>query len=176
MLLGRAEDVWTTNDVGMLKGLVQSGVRLGDWKPYLRHHLFEIKRAYIAAGITAWFLPQTVRTSLGFGSDRWPRGQHFPRFLPCALCFMYSSGGKCTAAKMPGGYAGKLLRVDLTNERIWTEPWTEDMYRTYLGGVGIGAKILWEEVPPEVRWDHPDNRLVLATGPMAGLPVWAPAS
>src|SRR5207249_5073962 len=23
-----------------------------------------------------------------------------------------------------------------------------------------------------VAWDHPDNRLVLATGPMAGLPVW----
>ncbi len=75
-------------------------------------------------------------------------------------------------AKMPGGYAGKLLRVDLSNERIWTEPWTSEMYRTYLGGVGIGAKILWEEVPPEVHWDHPDNRLVMATGPIAGLPVW----
>ena len=68
-------------------------------------------------------------------------------------------------AKMPGGYAGKLLRVDLSNERIWTEPWTAEMYRTYLGGVGIGAKILWEEVPPEVHWAHPDNRLVMATGP-----------
>jgi NAD(P)H-nitrite reductase large subunit len=61
MMLGRAEDVWTTNDVGMLKGLVQSGIRLGDWKPYLRHHLFEIKRAYIAAGTTARLLPQTVQ-------------------------------------------------------------------------------------------------------------------
>jgi NAD(P)H-nitrite reductase large subunit len=61
MILGRAEDIWTTNDVGMLKGLVQSGIRLGDWKPYLRHHLFEIKRAYIAAGTTARLLPQTVQ-------------------------------------------------------------------------------------------------------------------
>jgi NAD(P)H-nitrite reductase large subunit len=60
MLLGRAEDVWTTNDVGMLKGLVQSGVRLGEWKPYLRQNVFEIKRAYIAAGTTARLLPQTV--------------------------------------------------------------------------------------------------------------------
>jgi aldehyde:ferredoxin oxidoreductase len=75
-------------------------------------------------------------------------------------------------AKMPGGYAGKLLRVDLSNERISTEVWTDDLYRTYLGGAGIGAKILWEEVPPEVSWDHPDNRLVMATGPLAGLPVW----
>jgi NAD(P)H-nitrite reductase large subunit len=61
MILGRAEDIWTTNDVGMLKGLVQSGVRLGDWKAYLRSHLFEIKRAYIAAGTTARLLPQTVQ-------------------------------------------------------------------------------------------------------------------
>jgi NAD(P)H-nitrite reductase large subunit len=61
MILGRAEDIWTTNDVGMLKGLVQSGIRLGDWKPYLRQHLFEIKRAYIAAGTTARLLPQTVQ-------------------------------------------------------------------------------------------------------------------
>jgi NADPH-dependent 2,4-dienoyl-CoA reductase/sulfur reductase-like enzyme len=69
MLLGRAQDVWTTNDVGMLKGLVQSGVRLGDWKPYLRHNLFEIKRAYIAAGTTARLLPQTVlgRPSVAVG-------------------------------------------------------------------------------------------------------------
>jgi NAD(P)H-nitrite reductase large subunit len=61
MILGLSQDIWTTNDVGMLKGLVQSGVRLGDWKSYLRHHLFEIKRAYIAAGTVARLLPQTVQ-------------------------------------------------------------------------------------------------------------------
>jgi NAD(P)H-nitrite reductase large subunit len=60
MILGRAQDVWTTNDVGMLKGLVQSGVRLGAWKTYVCRNLFEIKRAYIASGTTARLLPQTV--------------------------------------------------------------------------------------------------------------------
>ena len=44
--------------------------------------------------------------------------------------------------------------------------------RTYLGGAGLGAKILWEEVPAGVNWDDPENRLVLGTGPLAGLPVW----
>ena len=73
---------------------------------------------------------------------------------------------------IPGCYAGKILRVDLTNNHIWTEPWTPEMCRTALGGVGLGAKILWEEVPPEVHWDHPENRLVMATGPLAGLPAW----
>ncbi len=76
------------------------------------------------------------------------------------------------ADKVPSCYAGKILRVDLSHHHIWTEPWTADMCRTYVGGVGLGAKILWEEVPPEVTWDHPENRLVLATGPLAGLPAW----
>jgi len=60
MLLGPEQDVWTTNDVGMLKGLVQAGTPLGDWKAYLQHNPFDIKRAFIASGTTARLLPQTV--------------------------------------------------------------------------------------------------------------------
>jgi aldehyde:ferredoxin oxidoreductase len=73
---------------------------------------------------------------------------------------------------LPGGYAGKLLRVNLTTGKIWTEPWSPDEMREMVGGVGLGAMILYREVPARVRWDHPDNRLVMATGPLAGLPVW----
>src|SRR5215475_2282187 len=73
---------------------------------------------------------------------------------------------------LPGGYAGHLLRVDLDTGRAWGEPWSPADMRTYLGGAGLGAKILWDEVPREVDWDHPQNRLVLGTGPLAGLPVW----
>ena len=69
MILGPEQDIWTTNDVGMLKGLVQSGVRLGDWKSYLQHNLFDIKRAFIASGTTARLLPQTV-----LGSPSVPAG------------------------------------------------------------------------------------------------------
>ena len=58
---------------------------------------------------------------------------------------------------VPGGYAGQILRVDLTNERIWTQPLSPQDYRQYLGGVGIGAKILYEEVPPDVPWESPDS-------------------
>ncbi|WP_089944196.1 NAD(P)/FAD-dependent oxidoreductase [Candidatus Entotheonella palauensis] len=61
MILGRANDVWATNDVGMLKGLVQSGTPMGDWKGYLKNHLFEVKRAYMASGTTARLLPVTVQ-------------------------------------------------------------------------------------------------------------------
>lgn len=60
MILGPARDVWATNDVGILKGLVQSGVSLGEWKSYLRDNLFDVKRAFIAVGATGRLLPQTV--------------------------------------------------------------------------------------------------------------------
>jgi NAD(P)H-nitrite reductase large subunit len=60
MLLGRADDLWTTNDVGMLKGLVQAGHGLGAWKERLRRHPFDIKPAFIASGTTARLLPETI--------------------------------------------------------------------------------------------------------------------
>ena len=61
-------------------------------------------------------------------------------------------------------YAGQILRVDLSAGETWADPFSPEDRRKYVGGVGLGAKILWEEVPPEVAWDHPGNRLVMATG------------
>ncbi|MBF8267043.1 MAG: hypothetical protein HW388_551 [Dehalococcoidia bacterium] len=66
------------------------------------------------------------------------------------------------------GYAGKLLRVDMTTERVWDEPLDEATLRAYVGGTGLGVKILYEEVPPGVQWSDPENRLILATGPLGG--------
>ncbi|MGH2469586.1 MAG: aldehyde ferredoxin oxidoreductase N-terminal domain-containing protein, partial [Chloroflexota bacterium] len=70
------------------------------------------------------------------------------------------------------GYAGKLLRVDLSSGRIWNQPFGPDHARKYLGGTGFGARVLYDEVPAGVTWDHPDNRITLATGPMAGSLSW----
>jgi NAD(P)H-nitrite reductase large subunit len=60
IILGPSSDIWTTNDVGMLKGLVQSGVSLGPWKAHLEKNPFDIKPAYIAAHTTGTLLPETV--------------------------------------------------------------------------------------------------------------------
>src|SRR5712691_9907815 len=87
---------------------------------------------------------------------------------------------KATAAAappQPGAYAGQLLRVDLSKKKCWAEPWSPADMREYVGGAGLGAIILYRETATRggkgnVAWDHPDNRLVLATGPLAGLPVW----
>lgn len=60
IILGPSADIWTTNDLGMLKGLVQSGVSLAPWKPYLQRNPFDVKPAYMATKTAGALLPQTV--------------------------------------------------------------------------------------------------------------------
>lgn len=69
---------------------------------------------------------------------------------------------------MQGGFIGKLLRVDLTSGKMWEEPLDDASLQKYGGQVGIGLKILWDEVPAGVKGKDPENRLVLATGPLTG--------
>ena len=69
------------------------------------------------------------------------------------------------------GYAGKILRVDLTSERITEEVLDEATLRKWVGGVGFGAKYLYEEVPPGVQWNDPANRIIVASGPLGGTMV-----
>ncbi len=66
------------------------------------------------------------------------------------------------------GYAGKILRVDLTNEQVSEEVLDDDSLRKWVGGVGFGAKYLYEEVSPGTEWDDPENRLIVASGPLGG--------
>jgi len=66
------------------------------------------------------------------------------------------------------GYAGQYLRVNLTTGRIDILPLPVAWAEEYLGGNGVGAKILWDEVPPPADPLGPDNRLIVATGPLCG--------
>lgn len=66
------------------------------------------------------------------------------------------------------GYCGRVLRVDLGAGRTWAESIPDTTWERWVGGVGYGSKVLYDEVPPEVGWDHPDNRVILASGPLAG--------
>jgi NAD(P)H-nitrite reductase large subunit len=60
MICGPSDDIWTTNDVGILKGLVQTGVDLSAWKRHLAADPFDVKPAFMATRTTATLLPQTV--------------------------------------------------------------------------------------------------------------------
>lgn len=67
-----------------------------------------------------------------------------------------------------GGYAGKVLRVDLTTRQLRDEELPDRVLRQFVGGTGIGAWVLYNEVPAGVESYDPDNRLIFATGPLNG--------
>ncbi|MCP4692420.1 MAG: aldehyde ferredoxin oxidoreductase family protein [Desulfobacterales bacterium] len=69
---------------------------------------------------------------------------------------------------MPDGYAGKILRVDLSDGRIEKEPIDPDMADKYLGGRGFVARLLFDEIPPDADPLGEDNLFVAATGPLTG--------
>ncbi len=60
IILGPSSEVWTTNDLGMLKGLVQTRTGLGRWKDHLKKHPFDVKPAYLACKTAGTLLPETV--------------------------------------------------------------------------------------------------------------------
>ncbi len=64
------------------------------------------------------------------------------------------------------GWMGKTLTVDLTSGEISTAPLDMEMARQYLGGRGLGARLLWDLVGPEVDPLSPENVLIITTGPM----------
>ena len=69
----------------------------------------------------------------------------------------------------PGGYNGKILRVNLSTGSSSIEPITEQFCRKYLGGAGFVAYFLWKELKPGIDALSPDNKLVFALGPISGL-------
>jgi aldehyde:ferredoxin oxidoreductase len=71
-------------------------------------------------------------------------------------------------AKRVGGYIGRVLRVDLSLEKISVEPLDDSILRKFVGGAGLGAKYLYDEVPPGVEWSDPENRLLFFSGPFGG--------
>ena len=70
------------------------------------------------------------------------------------------------------GYAGKILRVDLSSGAI---SWSATSYYAdaFIGGRGIAAKVYWDEVPPHVGAFDGSNRLIFALGPLAGFAGFA---
>jgi aldehyde:ferredoxin oxidoreductase len=67
----------------------------------------------------------------------------------------------------PHGYAGKILRVNLTEEKITTEP-TSKYIEKYIGGRGINAWILFNELDITTQPLDPENILAFGSGPLVG--------
>ncbi len=68
-----------------------------------------------------------------------------------------------------GGYHGHLLRVNLSEHSYITEEIPEKLLVDYIGGRGLGSKILFDETPANVDPLGPENKLLFVTGPLTGI-------
>ena len=66
------------------------------------------------------------------------------------------------------GYTGRLLRVDLTEGEVSTEKIAPELLRKFLGGVGYGAKLYYDEIPAGADSLSLQNKLIFTTGPLTG--------
>jgi aldehyde:ferredoxin oxidoreductase len=66
------------------------------------------------------------------------------------------------------GWTGTILRANLSARTVSKEPLRADWARDYIGGRGLGAKYLLEEVDPQVDPFSSENKLLFVTGPLTG--------
>lgn len=77
-----------------------------------------------------------------------------------------------TNGMMNGAVNGKMLNVRLNSGSIEVEHIPEQMYRQYLGGYGIGARLLFDRIPAGADPLGPDNVLGLFPGLLTGTPFF----
>ncbi len=65
-------------------------------------------------------------------------------------------------------YAGKILRVNLTTGKVSTETLSEKIAKSYVGGIGLGIRLLMDNSKPGTDPFDPDNPLIFAAGPLSG--------
>jgi len=66
------------------------------------------------------------------------------------------------------GYAGRILRINLSTGNIKTEPLKEETAKKYIGGIGLGIRLWLDNSKPGLDPFSPENPLVLTTGPLSG--------
>lgn len=69
------------------------------------------------------------------------------------------------------GYMGKLLRINLTNSTIKVEDLDFELAKKFVGGRGLGTKMLYDEIDPKIDALSPENKLFFINGPMTGTPT-----
>jgi len=75
------------------------------------------------------------------------------------------------ATSFKGGYLGKLLRVNLADRTHSIEDIPDSWIKKLMGGRGIGAKIYYDEIGPDVKPFDKENKVILMAGPLTGLPL-----
>jgi len=69
------------------------------------------------------------------------------------------------------GYSGKILHIDLTDQKTWVESKPEEWYRMYIGGVSMATRLCWENIETGCDPLSPGNPICIANGIFSGTPI-----
>ena len=67
-----------------------------------------------------------------------------------------------------GGYQQKILRIDLSKMTVSEESIHPEILYQFIGGTGLGIRLLYDEIEPGIDPYSPDNRIIFTTGPLTG--------
>ena len=73
---------------------------------------------------------------------------------------------------MAGGYTGKVLFINLTTGLIEETLLPETIYRDFIGGIGLGVRILYERMKPKVDPLGPENMIGFISGFAIFMPLF----
>ncbi|MFO7792190.1 MAG: aldehyde ferredoxin oxidoreductase C-terminal domain-containing protein [Candidatus Saliniplasma sp.] len=71
---------------------------------------------------------------------------------------------------MPGAW-NKVLKIDLSKNKIWEEELGKEMIEDYLGGNGLGIKLLYDETDGHVKAYSEENPLIFVPGALNGTQI-----
>lgn len=66
------------------------------------------------------------------------------------------------------GWMGKIVRVNLNTSKISRQKLDENVAKNFLGGRGLGVKVLYDELKPKTNPLSPENKIIFAAGPVTG--------
>lgn len=69
---------------------------------------------------------------------------------------------------MENGYNGRIARINLTTGEVRSEELDLELAKKFIGGRGLGTKILYDEGVATAEPLSPENKLIYITGPMTG--------
>lgn len=72
---------------------------------------------------------------------------------------------------LSGGYAGKILHVDLTTETTRQEQLDRETAEQFIGGWGVNYRLLWDLLKPGTDPLSPENPLIIGSGALVGTPA-----
>ena len=77
--------------------------------------------------------------------------------------------------KVERGYTGRTLYVNIGTGKMESRPVTDQMKQIFIGGRGFGLWRLWNATNDKTNWNDPDNEIVISSGPIGGITMYAGA-